>query len=290
MGLLAFRKTVILFMLPSLLIYGLFFVVPFAQTFYFSFFEWSGIGKKTFLGFKNYIDLMHDPLFLNGFWRVLIWALLAIVIKDGLALVLASVLRKPIRGSNWFTTVFFLPVVISTAAIGLMFSLMYDKDIGLLNLFLQTIGLGDWSRSWLADENTAFYAVIAAPLWHTIGYFFIILLAGMQNIPEEVYEAATLDGAGAWTQFTRITIPLIWPILQICMILSITGAFKSFDYVFIMTKGGPGESTQVPATYMYETVFVGMKYGYGTAIAILIFVFSLVVTLLFRKLTTSKEQ
>lgn len=170
-----------------------------------------------------------------------------------------------------------------------MFSLMYDKDIGLLNYALQWVGLGSFVRSWLADEHTAFYAVIAAPIWHTIGYFFIILLAGMQNLPEEVYEAATIDGAGAWTQFSRITLPLIWPILQICMILSITGALKSFDYVFIMTKGGPGDATQVPATYMYETVFVGMKYGYGTAIAITIFVFSLIVTLLFRKLTTPKD-
>jgi raffinose/stachyose/melibiose transport system permease protein len=289
MGQLKFRNAIIFYMLPALLLYFTFFIIPFLRTFYYSFFEWNGFGKKTFIGFENYIKLTQDELFLNGIGRVLLWAALAILIKVGAGLVLANMLRKPIKGSKFFSTSFFMPVVISTAAIALMFTLIYDLDAGLLNTVLRITGLGDLARTWLGDKNTAFLSVIAAPIWHTIGYFFIILLAGMQNISDEIYESATIDGANAWVLFTRITIPLIWPILQICMILAITGALKNFDYVFIMTKGGPGTSTQVPATYMYDTIFVGLKYGYGTAIAFTIFVFTLVITLLFRKLTSVKD-
>jgi raffinose/stachyose/melibiose transport system permease protein len=286
MGQLRFRNTIIYYMLPALILYFIFFIIPFSRTFYYSFFEWNGFGKTTFVGLQNYVKLTKDELFLTGIGRVLLWAIL---LKVGSGLVLASMLRRPIRGSKFFSAAFFMPVVISTAAIALMFTLIYDLDAGLLNTMLRSIGLESWARIWLGDKHTAFYAVIAAPIWHTIGYFFIILLAGMQNISEEIYESATIDGANAWVLFSRITVPLVWPILQICMILAITGAIKNFDYVFIMTKGGPGTSTQVPATYMYDTIFVGLKYGYGTAIAFTIFLFSLIVTLVFRKLTTIKD-
>ncbi|MFC0470688.1 carbohydrate ABC transporter permease [Halalkalibacter kiskunsagensis] len=275
-------------MMPAFLIYSLFFIYPFFRTFYYSFFDWSGIGEATFIGFQNYLLLLNDQLFLSGLGRVTVWALLAILIKVGLALILANILRQPIVGSKIFTSAFFIPVIISTAAISVMFTLIYDLDVGVLNIFLSSIGLESWTKSWLGNEQTAFYAVIAAPIYHTIGYFFIILLAAMQNISGEIYEAAKIDGANAWVTFTKVTIPQIWPILQICIILAITGAMKSFDYVFVMTKGGPANSTQVPATYMFETIFEGMRYGYGTAIAFAIFMFSFFVTIVFRKLTSSK--
>ncbi|TBL71592.1 carbohydrate ABC transporter permease [Paenibacillus thalictri] len=289
MGQLKYRHVIVLYLLPALALYCTFFIVPFLKTFYYSFFDWNGFGKITYVGIKNYVNLASDPTFIGGIGKVLIWALLAILLKVGSGLVLASMLRRPVRGSKFFSSAFFMPVVISTAAIALMFTLIYDLDAGLLNSVLRQIGLGQLARTWLGDKTTAFYAVIAAPIWHTIGYFFIILLAGMQNISEEIYESATIDGATAWVLFTRITVPLVWPILQICIILAITGAIKNFDYVFIMTKGGPGTSTQVPATYMYDTIFVSLKYGYGTAIAFAIFLFSFIVTVLFRKLTSVKE-
>ncbi|WP_167577631.1 carbohydrate ABC transporter permease [Ammoniphilus sp. YIM 78166] len=285
MGELKFRKSILFYMLPAFCIYSLFFVLPFAQTFYYSLFKWDGFGEPTFIGIANYFQLVTDELFTNGIGRVLIWAFMAILFKVGMALILANILRKAIRGSKFFTGVYFMPVVISSAALCLMFTLMYDKDIGIFNWILSAIGLEGLTRAWLGDQNTAFYAVLAVPIFHTIGYFFIILLAGIKNIPEEIYESAVIDGANAWTLFTRITVPLIWPVLQICIILAINGAMKSFDYVFIMTQGGPGTSTQVPATYMYDTIFTAFQFGYGTAIAFSIFIFTLSVVLVFRKLT-----
>jgi raffinose/stachyose/melibiose transport system permease protein len=272
-------------MLPAIGLYAVFFAVPFAATFYYSFFEWNGMGTPTFVGLGNYLRLAQDDLFRVGIGRVMAWAMLAIVLKVGTALALAAMLRRRIRGSSFYSSAFFMPVVISAAAISLMFTLLYDLDTGLVNAILRGVGLGRLARPWLGDENTAFWAVVLVQIFHTIGYFFIILLAGLQDISEEIYEAARIDGAGAWVTFRRISVPLLWPIVQICIVLAITGALKSFDYVFVMTQGGPGTATQVPATYMYERIFVGLKYGYGTAIAFTIFLFSVGVTLLFRRLT-----
>jgi len=277
-------------MLPAFILYAIFFIVPFVRTFYVSFFTWNGIGEATFQGLNNYIQLASDALFTAGLGRAIIWALASIIFKVGGALVLAAMLRKKIQGSSFYTSVFFLPVVISAAAISLMFALLYDLDVGPINVLLRTIGLENLTRNWLGEESTAFWAVIIVPIFHTIGYFFVILLAGLQDISDEIYEAAEMDGAGITKQFTSITFPLILPILQVCIVLAITGALKSFDYVFILTAGGPGTSTQVPATYMYQTIFVGLKYGYGTAMAFTIFLFSLVAALLIRKLISFRTE
>ena len=288
MGTLRFSPRVLLFMLPALALYGVFFVLPFLRTLYYSVFDWNGFSEPSFVGLANYAELLQDELFLRGVGRAALWAALAVLLKVGSALVLASMLRVPIPGSRFFTTAFFVPVVISSAAISLMFTLIYDLDVGLLNSLLRSIGLAAWTRSWLGDENTALLAVIAVPVWHTIGYFLVILLAAMQGVPKELYESAEIDGAGSWTIFSRITVPMVWGTLQVCVVLAITAAFKSFDYVFVMTRGGPGTSTQVPATYMFETIFVGLKFGYGTTIATAIFVIGLVTTIVFRRLTRSK--
>jgi raffinose/stachyose/melibiose transport system permease protein len=273
-------------MLPAFTLYAVFFLVPFGRTLYYSFFAWNGMGKPKFLGIENYVRLAEDDLFTTGIVRVLIWAAASIILKVGAALILAALLRKRIKGSEFYTSIFFMPVVISAAAISLMFALLYDLDTGPINILLRAIGMGNLARNWLGDEATAFWAVIAVPIFHTIGYFFVILLAGMHDIPEDIYEVAEIDGAGPLKQFTSITLPLISPILGVCTVLATTGAIKSFDYVFILTAGGPGTATQVPATYMYQTIFVGLKYGYGTALAITIFIFSLLITLILRRVTS----
>lgn len=286
MGRLRLRPTTLLLLLPAFVLYAIFFLFPFVRTMYYSVFSWNGMSPAVFRGLDNFTHLLSDSLFEASLVRVSIWAILAIIFKVGSALVLAAVLRKPIRGSGFYTSVFFVPVVISAAAMSLMFGLLYDLDTGPFNVILRAVGLGSLARNWLGDEHTAFLAVIAVPIFHTIGYFFVILLAGLHDISEEIYEAAEIDGAGAWRMFTRVTVPLLWPILQICIVLAITGALQSFDYVFILTGGGPGTATQVPATYMYQKIFVGLQWGYGSAIALVIFLFSLVVTLVIRRLTT----
>lgn len=286
MGSLRFRPSVALMMAPAFALYAVFFIVPFLRTLYGSLFDWNGIGEASFVGLRNYAQLAGDELFRHGLARVALWAALAVVFKVGTALVLACMLRVPIPGERFFTGAFFVPVVISSAAISLMFTLLYDPDVGLIDIVLRAVGLGGLARGWLAEEDTALLAVIAVPIWHTIGYFFVVLLAAARNIPRDLYEAARIDGAGAVPTFTHITVPSLWPVLQVCIILAMTAALKSFDYVFVMTKGGPGTATEVPATYMFRTIFTGLQLGYGTAMASAIFLIGLVATLAVRRLTS----
>ncbi|NIF52294.1 MULTISPECIES: sugar ABC transporter permease [Burkholderiaceae] len=283
MGSLKFRWEVVLYIIPALLLYGIFFVLPFAQTIFFSFTSWNFFGHPAFVGLANYARLFTDGVYMAGLYRIGLWAVLAIVFKVGIALVLASLLRGKLRGHGFFETAFFIPVVISSAAISLLFTLLYDKDAGLINEVLRGVGLGKLATSWLSNSHTALFAVIAVPIWHTIGYFFVILLAAMHGVSPDLYDAAKIDGARGFRLFRSITVPSIMPALQVCIVLAISGALKSFDYVFVMTRGGPGTATQVPATWMYQTIFGSLEFGYGTAIATSIFLIGLCATLATRK-------
>ena len=278
MGAMKFRPRLLFFIAPAATLYTIFFVYPLILTFLRSFTTWDGISAPVFNGIANYIEMFHDSVLLTGIVRILIWAALAVVIKVGLGLVFAAMLRGRIRGYKFFTSVFFFPVVISSSAMCLVFSLMYDKDIGIINQFLDGIGLGFLQQSWLSNPNTAFFAAIAVPIYQDIGFFLIIFLAALQGIPNELYESAWIDGANSIQVFLRVTLPLSLGTLRVCVILAVTSAFKTFDYIFLLTGGGPANSSQVPATWMYQQTFQAFRYGYGDAIAMLIFVLSFAVS------------
>ena len=282
------NRVVYLFLVPALALYVTFFLFPFAQTAVYSFTKWDGIGKAAFVGMRNFVTLMSDEVFRAAVSRIFIWAALSIMFKVGSALVIAYMLRKPIKGIRFFRTIVFFPYIISASAMCLIFVVAYDKEIGPLNMALRAIGLGSLTRYWLADANTAFYAVIAVPIYQAIGYFFVILLAAMQDVPQELYDAGKIDGAGGVGEFLHITIPYIWGTLTVCIILAINGAFNDFTYVFILTGGGPGQASEVPATYMYKEIFVNYKFGYGSAVAMGIFILTLSVTMLVRKGLTTR--
>lgn len=289
MGVLKFRAFYLMYIIPALLLYCVFFILPFVQTVIYSLYNWDGINTPVFLGLKNYWEMFHDKVFYASTGRVLKWALIQGIVQTIIALLLANLLKGKLKGSKFFRSVYFIPVVMSSAAICLMFTVMYDNDIGLLNALLRAIGLGSWARVWLGDAQVAFYAAIAVPIWQGIGLYMVILLSGLQSVSEEIYESAKMDGANAWQQLTRITIPMIWNIIQICIILTVSGTFKNFDYVYILTAGGPGSSTHVLATYMYDKAFVGLRYGYGTAVAVIIFLLGFAFTVIFRALTKSRD-
>ncbi|MCZ8516113.1 sugar ABC transporter permease [Paenibacillus filicis] len=289
MGVVKFRAFYLMYLIPALLLYCIFFILPFVQTVIYSLYNWDGINTPVFLGLKNYWEMFHDKVFYASTGRVLKWALIQGIVQTIIALLLANLLKGKLKGSKFFRSVYFIPVVMSSAAICLMFTVMYDNDIGLLNALLRAIGLGGWARVWLGDAQVAFYAAIAVPIWQGIGLYMVILLSGLQSVSEEIYESAKMDGANAWQQLTRITIPMIWNIIQICIILTVSGTFKNFDYVYILTAGGPGSSTHVLATYMYDKAFVGLRYGYGTAVAVIIFLLGLAFTVIFRALTKSRD-
>jgi raffinose/stachyose/melibiose transport system permease protein len=288
MGILKMNKVVYLFLLPALALYLTFFLYPFGQTAWYSLTKWDGVQPALFVGASNFVTLLSDETFRAAVSRIFIWAALSILFKVGSALVIAYILRKPMKGIRFFRTVVFFPYIISASAMCLVFTVVYDKEIGLFNLVLKGIGLGGITRYWLADADTAFYAVIAVPIYQAVGYFFVILLAAMQDVPQELYDAGKIDGAGGVGEFLHITIPYIWGTLTVCIILAINGAFNDFTYVFILTGGGPGHASEVPATYMYKEIFVNYKFGYGSAVAMAIFALTLAVTMLVRKGLSSR--
>jgi raffinose/stachyose/melibiose transport system permease protein len=273
---LKFKPQYLLFLLPALGLYSLFFIYPFIQTLLSSFTRWNGITAPVYIGLANYTQLFHDSVLMSGVVRILIWAGLAVVIKVGLGLVFAAILRDRPWGYKFFTSVFFFPVVVSSSAMSLVFTLVYDNNIGIVNQALKAVGLGFLQQAWLSNPHTAFYAAIAVPIYQDIGFFMVIFLAALQGIPNEYYEAARLDGANPVQTFFRVTLPLSLGSLRVCVVLAVTTAFKTFDYIFLLTAGGPGNATQVPATWMYLETFQSFNYGYGAAIAILIFVLSTV--------------
>jgi raffinose/stachyose/melibiose transport system permease protein len=277
-------KIAYLFLIPAVGLYLLFYIYPFIETAIYSLTKWNGISKAVFLGFQNFVTLISDKNFREAVGRIFIWALLSIIFKVGSALVIAFVLRKSFRGMRFFRTVIFFPYIISASAMCLMFTIIYDKEIGIFNLFLKLIGLGNFSKYWLSDPKTAFYAVIAVPIYQAIGYFFVILLAAMQDVPSELYDAAKIDGTGVIGEFLFVTVPYIWGTITVSIILAINGAFNDFNYVFILTGGGPGHASEVPATYMYKEIFVNYKFGYGSAVALVIFILTITVTMTIRKM------
>lgn len=283
MGTLRCNKKALLFLVPGLALYCVFFIYPFLETAAYSLTDWDGFTAPSWVGVENFRRILTDQVFREAIVRIFIWAVLSILLKVGMALVIAYLLTKSIRGISFFRSVVFLPYIISASAMCLMFTIMYDKDIGLINMLLRAIGLGKYAKYWLSDPNTAFYAVILIPIYQAVGYFFVILFAAMKDIPSDLYEAGKMDGTNSLTEFFLITLPTIWPTLVVCIILAINGAFQNFDYIFIMTYGGPGHASEVPATYMYKSIFVNGEYGYGSAAALILFVLTIAVTSCVRK-------
>lgn len=289
MGNLKMRPLYYLYLLPAFVLFLIFFIVPFVQTFYFSLQDWDSIGEMTFEGIANYVEMFQDEVFIASVGRVLKYALIQVVVQITLGLLFSALLRGEKKGNGFFRAVYFLPYIISSAAICVMFTVMYDNDIGLINNLLRAAGLDGLVHIWLGEEATAFYATIAVPIWQGLGMYIVVLLSGLQGISEEYYDAAKIDGANALQRFRSITLPLLWPIIQICIVLSVSGALKNFDYVYMLTGGGPGSSTHVPATFMYDKTFVGMRYGYGSAVAVFIFAMGFLFTVVFKGIAGRKS-
>jgi len=267
---------------------GGFFIVPFFQAVWYSLNIWDGITEKQFVGVQNYIDLLNEPLFRASVGRVLQFAAIQPAVQVSVGIFFAYLLRKALIGGRFFRSVFFMPVVISSASVTLMFVLIYSGEVGPINNILRAIGLRSWARPWLATPETAFYAVIAVAIWQQLGMIFVILLAGMQGISNELFEAAEIDGANSVQSFFNIALPSLMPIISVCVVLGVSGALKNFDYVYILTRGGPSGATHVPATLMYERAFVGFRWGAGSAISVSIFLMGMIFTVLFNFITKNR--
>lgn len=266
-----------IFIAPALLLYTLYVIYPIFQSVLYSLRDWSGIGEGTYIGLDNYREALRDGIFWGAFRNNVILVVASIMIQLPIALLLALMLSTRFPGWRFFRAVYFVPLLLSTVAIGLVWINIYDPVFGLLNGSLRVIGLEGLQQSWLGNETTALPAIIAVVCWQYIPFYMILFIAGLTTIPTDLYEAAKLDGASTWQSFWDITLPLLRGIIRTAAILSLIGSLKFFDLVWVMTGGGPNRSTDLMATYMYERAFASFRMGYGSAIATLLFIFAFVI-------------
>lgn len=259
-----------LFVAPALLLFGIFSLYPFLKVFQLSVSNWDGISPQMqYVGLENFKDLLTDnPVFWGSMKNALVVTVLALVVQNIVALFLALLCDRDIKGGNIYRVIFYLPPVLSGIVVGLIWNWIYDGNYGLLNHFLHLIGLGDLTRAWLADSKTALLAVSVIHMWKGFGWGFVILLAGLQSIPRELYEAARVDGANGWIVFKNVTVPLMIPVFILVSILTILGTMQIFDIIISTTGGGPGYHTEVPITRIVATMIGNSKFGYACAMGV----------------------
>lgn len=282
------KVAILIFMLPATILFTAIIILPIFMSAYYSLLEWNGFTEGTFVGFQNYIELFTNPSV--GFGKTManafIFAGLSVFIQLPLALLLALTIGKGIKGERFFMAVFFIPVLLSTTVIGQLWSKIYNPQYGIVNTFLRAVGLEQWCRTWLGDKNTALFACFIPMLWQYVGYHMLLMYAGIKSLPQDVKEAAMIDGASQWQLNWHVIIPMIKPVIRMCVIFAVTGSLKAFDLIYVLTNGGPSHASEVPSTQMISMIFTRGRYGFGSSIAMFIiflcFFFAILIKKVFR--------
>lgn len=258
-----------LFLAPAIGLIGIFTIVPFGQAILLSFQSWDGVSPDTpWVGFANYEFIASDPIFWASMRNVLFFGVVGFFVGNGVALGMALAVNRITRGKTFFRTVFYLPGVLSVVVVGLLFSFILAPGSGVLNRVLELVGLGALQQNWLGDPSVALPAVAAVFIWFHWGFGFLLFLAGLQDVPKELYEAAELDGASAWTRFRYITWPHLAPVTSIVSLLTLLAALQIFGTVQVLTNGGPGYHTMVPTLAIFNEAFVNWRYGSAAAMSV----------------------
>ena len=262
---------------PAMILYILFRIIPTFQVFRMSLFKTSALSKKEkFVGFDNFISLFQDKAFIRSFQNTILLIVVVTIVTLILAVFFAAILTtEKIRGSNFFRIIFYIPNILSIVVVSGIFSAIYDPGRGLVDSMLQIVGLRGPKAGWLGDQNIVIYSIAMALRWQAVGYYMVMYMAGMANIPDSLYEAAELDGAGKINKFFTITLPLVWLNIRATLSFFIISTINlSFLLVVPLTDGGPDGATEVFLSYMYKQAYTNQSYGYGMAIGVMVFVFS----------------
>jgi raffinose/stachyose/melibiose transport system permease protein len=281
------------YLLPALALYGYFLVYPMLNAVRLSFFDWSGFrtDQPEFVGLDNYVRIFtSDPVFWRSLSNSVVWVVLSLAVPMMIALALALGLNRRMVGRNLLRSVFYLPAVFASITVAAMWRWLYNPTLGLVNQVLEAVGLESWTQTWLGDPDFAFYSVFAASVWQGVGFSMVLLLAGLQNVPQELVEAARIDGANAWQVFRNVTIPALRPTFVVVVILTIINSLKVFDLIVGMTGGGPAQSTQVLALWSYTQSFTNHSFGLGGAVATVLLVVSLALVIPYMAWTMKGEE
>jgi multiple sugar transport system permease protein len=267
-----------LFILPSFALVFIFVLYPVISGFYYSLTDWNMISEPSYVGIDNYTKILNDDLAITTIKNTIIYSGIGVPLGIIISLLLAMALNQKVRGITFYRSAYYLPVITSTVAISIVFRWIFNSDHGLLNQLLVQIGI-DPVR-WLLDPDIALYSLVGVTVWRGLGLNMIIYLAALQDVPKELYEAASLDGAGAIQKFLKITVPLITPALFFTSITGVIGSLQSFDLVYNMTEGGPGTSTYLVGYYIWQQAFSYLRMGYGAALAFVLFFVIFILTVI----------
>lgn len=278
------KLAIIFFLLPALILLIGIIVVPIIMSAYYSLQDWDGMTNMQFIGLDNYIKLFTDKAigFPKALGNAVLFALASVFVQLPLSLLLALLLARKRRGSKFFLSVYFIPVLLSTVVIGQLWLKIYNPEYGIINMALKTIGF-DWHISWLGDRNYVLLSAFIPILWQYTGYHMLLMYAGINSVPLEMQEAALIDGATEWQINRRIIMPMLKPVLRVCMIISVTGSLKVFDLIYVLTNGGPAHASEVPSTLLVNMLFKRNDYGTGSAIAILLIALCFIFAIILRK-------
>jgi len=283
---------IIFFLLPALVLFFCFIVYPVFNTIILSFQSWKGIygSPKDFVGINNYLRVLKS----KSFWNALLNSSYFIIGGFGVLLPLsfglALLITSKLKGRKFMKTAYFMPVMLSTTAVALMWAFILNPTFGLLNEFLRAVGLGTLAREWLSTPTLNVWSVIMVNTWMYAGYNMLIFVAGLVTIPQELYEAGEIDGCTGWKKIRYISIPLSKESFKIFAILCITGCLKTFDLIWAMTRGGPNNTSEVPATLLYNEAFTFKSFGQSSAIGVILLVLGLTLSLVLNRALESKKE
>ncbi|GAA0558136.1 sugar ABC transporter permease [Paractinoplanes ferrugineus] len=290
------KKGYAVYLIPGVILSVAVIVVPLVMTVYTSFTKWNGVGDQKWIGFDNYTRLFEDSLFWSSFGHILLLILAMAVVPTLLGLVLAAVLFDYIGkhfGDRWaavFRSGFYLPQVIPVAVTGIVWGWILHPDYGALNKILDSIGLTGLAKNWLGDPKYALYSVMGVMIWFQLGYPIVMFMSGLQRVDPALYEAADLDGATWWQRFRKITVYLIRPEFYVVLVTTTIAALKIFGQIFVLTGGGPSNSTLVPSYFAYKNFFEKAQVGYGSAISTVLTVLIIVLAIVFLRLQNRAEK
>jgi raffinose/stachyose/melibiose transport system permease protein len=283
------KLAIAIFISPALILFTLVIPLPILHSFYMSLFKWDMLSTMTYVGFENYKDLFSDGIFLSSIWHTIEITVLSLIFQVILGLFLALCIVNITKGRKYFQNAFFIPNILSSAVIGILWFFVYNYDFGLINSILKSIGLDSLQQEWLSQK----YVILALSIttcWQWVGYHMILYIAAISGISQDIIEAAIVDGAQGLKMVTKIIIPQIRPVLRVSIVLIITGSLKYFDMAWIMTEGGPDFASETIATYIYRTAFNKLQYGLGSAASTFLFAVSILITVLINKLAAKREE
>ena len=272
------EKIAFCFLLPNLLGFLMFTLFPAIAVFVLAVMDWDGFGTPEFVGLKNFINLFNDQTFRISFVNNLIYTVSYVPLTILLGLLIALGLNREFKGLGIFRCIYFLPHITAMVAVAMVWRVLYNPSAGVFNNALRALGVEN-PPAWISSSDWALFSIILMASWKSCGYYMVMLLAGLKGIPAQLYEAAQLDGATSWQQFIHITRPMLTPTIFMVTILAVISSFKVFDAINIMTQGGPGRSTNVIVFNIYREGFQNLRFGYASAMAVILFIMILVVTL-----------